>query len=77
MDATPKTAQIRVARSSPAYWRVTFDNPPLNLMGPELVLEFREIYYNKVEKGGHFAAWEQPQLFSTAPRTKPKWGRAP
>jgi pimeloyl-ACP methyl ester carboxylesterase len=22
------------------------------------------IYYNKAEKGGHFAAWEQPQLFS-------------
>jgi pimeloyl-ACP methyl ester carboxylesterase len=22
------------------------------------------IYYNKVPKGGHFAAWEQPQLFS-------------
>jgi pimeloyl-ACP methyl ester carboxylesterase len=22
------------------------------------------IYYNKLEKGGHFAAWEQPQLFS-------------
>lgn len=22
------------------------------------------IYYNKVEKGGHFAAWEQPELFS-------------
>jgi pimeloyl-ACP methyl ester carboxylesterase len=21
------------------------------------------IYYNKVEKGGHFAAWEQPQIF--------------
>ena len=21
------------------------------------------IYYNKVEKGGHFAAWEQPKLF--------------
>jgi hypothetical protein len=21
-------------------------------------------YYNKVAKGGHFAAWEQPQLFS-------------
>src|SRR3984893_7473034 len=28
---------------SPAYWRITFDNPPLNLMGPEFVLEFREI----------------------------------
>jgi pimeloyl-ACP methyl ester carboxylesterase len=22
------------------------------------------IYYNKVDKGGHFAAWEQPQLFA-------------
>ena len=22
------------------------------------------IYYNRVEKGGHFAAWEEPQLFS-------------
>ena len=27
----------------PAYWRITFDNPPLNLTGPEFVLEFREI----------------------------------
>jgi pimeloyl-ACP methyl ester carboxylesterase len=23
------------------------------------------VYFNKVDKGGHFAAWEQPQLFST------------
>jgi pimeloyl-ACP methyl ester carboxylesterase len=22
------------------------------------------IHYNRLEKGGHFAAWEQPQLFS-------------
>jgi pimeloyl-ACP methyl ester carboxylesterase len=21
-------------------------------------------YFNEVDKGGHFAAWEQPQLFS-------------
>ena len=35
--------QIKIARPSPRYWRVTFDNPPLNLMGPEFVLEFREI----------------------------------
>jgi pimeloyl-ACP methyl ester carboxylesterase len=26
------------------------------------------IYYNKLDKGGHFAAWEQPQLFSTEVR---------
>jgi enoyl-CoA hydratase/carnithine racemase len=43
LDATAKTAQIRLNRSSPDYWRVTFDNPPLNLMGPEFVLELREI----------------------------------
>jgi pimeloyl-ACP methyl ester carboxylesterase len=23
------------------------------------------IYFNEVDKGGHFAAWEQPELFST------------
>ena len=22
-------------------------------------------YFNKVDKGGHFAAWEEPQLFTT------------
>jgi enoyl-CoA hydratase/carnithine racemase len=38
-----KTAQIRVTRRSPAYWRITFDNPPLNVLGPEFVLQFREI----------------------------------
>ena len=27
------------------------------------------IYYNKVEKGGHFAAWEQPQLFAAELRS--------
>ncbi len=43
VDAAAKTAQIRLNRSSPGYWRVTFDNPPLNLMGPEFVLELREI----------------------------------
>ena len=43
MSTTAKTAQIKVTRTSPAYWRITFDNPPLNLMGPEFVLEFREI----------------------------------
>ena len=34
------------------------------------------IHYNKVDKGGHFAAWEQPQLFSEeAPRgvPVPRW----
>lgn len=36
-------AQIRIDRASKAYWRITFDNPPLNVMGPQFVREFREI----------------------------------
>ena len=27
------------------------------------------IYYNKLAKGGHFAAWEQPELFTAELRT--------
>ena len=27
------------------------------------------IHYNKVEEGGHFAAWEQPQTFSAEMRS--------
>jgi len=51
MDATAKPARIKLARSSPAYWRVTFDNPPLNLVDPEFILEFRQIM-NDLEADG-------------------------
>jgi enoyl-CoA hydratase/carnithine racemase len=34
MDAIADFGQIRVDRRSPAYWRVTFDLPPLNIFGP-------------------------------------------
>ena len=40
-NAETQPAQIRVTRRSPAYWRVTIDNPPINVMGPEMVLEFQ------------------------------------
>lgn len=43
MDARTETPQIRLTRSSSVCWRVTFDNPPLNVMGPQLVREFKEI----------------------------------
>src|SRR5579862_6678469 len=46
MVSKSKNAQVRLKRISPAYWQVTFDNPPLNLMGPEFVLEMREIVAN-------------------------------
>jgi enoyl-CoA hydratase/carnithine racemase len=43
MTPSTESTQIRLNRVSPTLWRVTFDNPPLNLMGPEFVLRFREI----------------------------------
>jgi enoyl-CoA hydratase/carnithine racemase len=43
MHAKTDRAQIRFTRASTACWRITFDNPPLNLMGPQFVREFREL----------------------------------
>src|ERR1700730_14877974 len=43
MHTKTEKAQIQLTRTSSAYWRVTFDNPPLNVMGPEFVRELREI----------------------------------
>jgi enoyl-CoA hydratase/carnithine racemase len=43
MTESTKPAQIRLTRRSPGYWRVTIDNPPINVMGPEMVREFKEI----------------------------------
>ena len=42
-SAATKQEQIRVVRRSPAYWRVTIDNPPINVMGPEMVRQFQEV----------------------------------
>jgi len=43
MHAKTEKAQIRLTRISSAYWRITFDNPPLNVMSPQFVREFRDI----------------------------------
>jgi enoyl-CoA hydratase/carnithine racemase len=43
VNTSTKPAQLRVTRLSPAYWRVTVDNPPINVMGPEMVREFQEV----------------------------------
>jgi enoyl-CoA hydratase/carnithine racemase len=43
VNVAAKSAQIRLTRRSPAYWRITIDNPPINVMGPEMVREFQEI----------------------------------
>src|SRR5437763_15905648 len=38
-----RVAQVRLTQRSPAYWRVTIDNPPVNVMGPEMVRQFQEV----------------------------------
>jgi enoyl-CoA hydratase/carnithine racemase len=43
MSDVRKTRQIRLARRSPSYWRVTFDIPPLNIFGPETIPQLNEI----------------------------------
>ena len=43
MITQTNTAQIRVTRRSQTYWRVTIDNPPINVMGPEMVRQFQEV----------------------------------
>jgi enoyl-CoA hydratase/carnithine racemase len=42
-DAAASAAQIRLVRCSPTYWRVTFDNPPLNIFGPASIPQLNEI----------------------------------
>lgn len=43
LTAPKKPEQIRLARRSPAYWRVTIDNPPINVMGPEMVRQLQKL----------------------------------
>ncbi|OWV73817.1 enoyl-CoA hydratase [Rhizobium sp. R339] len=35
--------QIRIDKRSPAYWRVTFDNPPFNIFGPETIPQMEKV----------------------------------
>jgi enoyl-CoA hydratase/carnithine racemase len=43
MESSTKSASIRLSRHSAAYWRVTMDNPPLNVMGAEQIRQFQEV----------------------------------
>src|SRR6266566_1249912 len=43
MSDTAITKQILLTRRSPAYWRVTFNHPPLNIFGPDAILQLNEI----------------------------------
>ena len=43
MSDTTMTKRILLTRRSPAYWRVTFHHPPLNIFGPETIPQLNEI----------------------------------
>ncbi|KQV81940.1 enoyl-CoA hydratase/isomerase family protein [Rhizobium sp. Root1220] len=38
-----RQAQITVQKRTPAYWRVTFDNPPFNIFGPETIPQMEKV----------------------------------
>jgi enoyl-CoA hydratase/carnithine racemase len=41
-DAAPKQ-EIRLERLTPEYWRVTLDNPPFNIFGPESIPQLNSV----------------------------------
>jgi len=41
--ADTTTKQILLTRRPPAFWRVTFDHPPLNIFGPETLPQLNKI----------------------------------
>ena len=43
MTAVTMTTQILLTRRSPAYWRVTFAHPPLNIFGPDMLPQLNAI----------------------------------
>src|SRR5256884_709905 len=43
MSDAPMTKQILLTRRSPAYWRVTFNHPPLNIFGPDAIPQLNGI----------------------------------
>jgi len=37
-DKENANSQLRITKRNPGYWRVTFDNPPINLQGPGMIV---------------------------------------
>jgi enoyl-CoA hydratase/carnithine racemase len=43
MNATTNPVQLRLSKRSPTDWRITIDNPPINVMGPDMLRQFQEV----------------------------------
>ena len=46
---------FRLARSTPSLWRVTFDNPPINLIDPVMIVALHDLL-TEIEKDNRVAA---------------------
>lgn len=42
-DCPVKNDRFKVRKTTPAYWTVTIDNPPINIFGPAMLAELREL----------------------------------
>jgi enoyl-CoA hydratase/carnithine racemase len=52
MSETRDNGKIHLLRHSNAYWRVTFDIPPLNIFGPANIPQLEEVV-SSIETDGH------------------------
>jgi hypothetical protein len=43
MNDAASIRQIRLARTTPSYWRVTLDHSPLNIFGPDAIPQLNEV----------------------------------
>src|SRR5216684_4587101 len=39
----PSTSPLSITQHNPQYWRVTFDNPPINLVDPAMIVALHEL----------------------------------
>jgi enoyl-CoA hydratase/carnithine racemase len=39
----PETRQFTVSEDSPSFWRVIFNNPPINLLDPDTIRELHQL----------------------------------
>jgi hypothetical protein len=48
-DSAAPRQEVRLERRTPEYWRVTFDNPPFNIFGPETIPQLNAVI-TQIEK---------------------------
>lgn len=41
--ANGNQSQVKLEKRTPTYWRVTIDNPPFNIFGPETIPQFEKV----------------------------------